>query len=94
MPKTSATVARLTAAQRKTLAIAALGEISTPATGMYDLGTWRVAGPRGRAVTTVARTLIERGLARPSERVADNRRPLVVTADGYEALSAAGRRAR
>lgn len=71
------------------------GEVSTPdpaVHGNYDLGTWRIGGRDGRAVTVVAETLIRRGLARKSTEPLNGRILAVPTADGYEQLSKSGAR--
>lgn len=58
-----------------------------------DLG-WRIGGEFGRPVTNTVEALMRRGLVRESTELVDGRRPLVVTADGYEQLSEASHRAR
>lgn len=82
---------RITTAQLTVLEAARHGRVSMPAppkdaSNLYDLGTWRVGGPDGRSVTTTAVALIERGLAVPSEEPCEERRPLMVTAEGLALL--------
>lgn len=77
----------ITTAQLEVLNAAGRNEVSKPAPGWaYDTGTWRIG--KGRSVTTTVEALIRRGLARESTELVDDRRPLVVTADGYKLLSA------
>lgn len=64
------------------------GNVSIPGPGIdLDMGTWRLAGPTGRAVTSSVNALIEKGYARMSTEVVDDRRHAVATAAGHEALS-------
>lgn len=86
-----ATTPEWTAAQLRVLKAATAGRVSQA----DGAATWREypergrAGTRrGRAVTQLVERLIARGVARKSTDLDDdNRRPLVVTADGYELLS-------
>ena len=82
----------LTEPQLYVLRAISRGEVSTPATGAYDYGTWRIGGDAGRAVTVVVETLIRRGLAHKSTEPVDGRILAVPTADGNAQLSKGARR--
>ena len=87
---TAAPEPEYTAAQLRVLKAATRGRVSQA----DDAKTWREypengrAGTRlGRAVTQIVERLIARGVARKCTELVDGRRPLIVTADGYELLS-------
>jgi hypothetical protein len=79
----------VTDAQRDVLRAAGRNEISRGAgPNALDYG-WREGGEFGRSVTNTVEALMRRGLVCEGARVVDERRALVVTAAGYEALSKA-----
>lgn len=85
----------LSRAQLHTLIAISRGLVSMPAPGIgYDLGTWRVHGPHGRAVTATVDALIRKGLVRENGDVVDDRRVAVATAAGIEEISRRSRRGR
>jgi hypothetical protein len=85
----------LTRVQLHALIAISRGQVSTPGPGIdYDLGTWRIDGHRGRAVTVPTEALIRKGYARSSTDVVDDRRYAEPTAAGHEAISRAGARGR
>lgn len=87
--------APLTRPQWHTLLAISRGEVSMPGPGIdLDLGTWRLGGPNGRAVTATVNSLIDKGLARPSTVVEDDRRQAVATATGHEEISRRAGRGR
>jgi hypothetical protein len=76
-----------------TLIAVSRGQVSMPGHHVdRDLGTWRLGGPNGRAVTASVRALIHKGLARPSTEVVDGRRHAVATAEGHREISRAAHR--
>ena len=84
----------LTRVQLHTLIAISRGEVSMPGRDIaYDVGTWRLGGPDGRAVTATVDSLIRKGLACPTEVVGD-RRFAVATADGHAEISRAASRGR
>lgn len=85
----------LSRVQLHTLIAISRGEVSMPGPGIdLDLGTWRVHGPNGRAVTSTVNSLIDKGYARMSTVVEDDRRKAVATAAGHEEISRAASRGR
>jgi hypothetical protein len=92
---TSTKTAALSRVQLHTLIAISRGEVSMPGPGIdLDLGTWRVGGPNGRAVTATVNSLIDKGMARMSSNVEDDRRQAVATAAGVEEISKAAHRGR
>lgn len=85
----------ITRLQLHTLIAISRGEVSMPGPGIdLDLGTWRLGGPGGRAVTATVDALIRKNLAQWSTEVVDGRRHAVATAAGHEEISRRSHRGR
>lgn len=73
-------------AQLDVLQAVARGEVSKPNHTGYDMGTWRVGGSRGRAVTIPLQSLIRKGLVQPYGATKDMRRYAQITDHGRALL--------